>query len=358
MAVTKQTYTAPANWTADQAADVLKDAFIDAGYMTDWHDSFTIATGRFARVLRIEYDSTKTYGTSFYIFYFTGGFVRHCLASGWDTATKVPTGTQFLDYFALPISYGTVDNSSLTNTSGVFSGSQTSDLFLDRYTSGDDAKQTWLVFRQGTNISFPFSILHEDTVLQPWLDLDKGMISGHSKIATATAERAGVVNFRMDALLRRVLLTGSILRGISATNNLSNNRAFNTLNHNIYSYFGCGSVSSNPNLNISSGLFRIANTDGNLVFASGFPLPVGKNSANPAFPTDYIPICTDLPWSPWTPTRLADDFAVYMHYANNTIAYGNKFVVQAGINEWETLSFANNTVINDGASATFLARVV
>jgi hypothetical protein len=358
MVVTKETYTAPANWTTAEAADVLKDAFIDAGYMADWHDSFTISGSRIARVLRIQYDSTKTYGTSFYIFYFDGGFVRHCLASGWDTATKVPTGTQFLDYFVLPTNYSTSDNSPSTSTSGIFSGSQTSDLFLDRYTSGDDTKQTWLVFRQGTNTSFPFSILHEDTVLQPWLDLDKGMISGHSKIATAAANRAGVVNFRMDALLLRVLLTGSILRGISAANSLVNNRAFNTLNHNIYSYFGCGSVSSNPSSNISGSFFRIANTDGNSYLSSAFPLPVGKNSANPAFLTDYIPICTDLPWSPWTPTRLADDFAVYMHYASNTIAYGNKFIVQAGINEWETLSFANNAVINDGASATFLARVV
>jgi len=359
MVVTKETYTAPANWTTAQAADVLKDAFIDAGYMTDWHDSFTISGTRIARVLKIEYDSTKTYGTSFYIFYFDGGFVRHCLASGWDTATKVPTGTQFLDYFALPTNYSTSDNTSTTNTSGVFSGSQTSDLFLDRYTSGDDTKQTWLVFRQGTDTSLPFSILHKDTVLQPWLDLDKGMISGHSKIATATASRAGVVDFRMDALLRRVLLTGSFLRGISATNNTTTNRAFNTLNHNIYSYFGCGSVSNIPFDNIRGGLFNAVNSDGSSFhLASAFPLPVGKNSANPAFLTDYIPICTDLPWSPWTPTRLADDFAVYMHYASNTIAYQNRFIVQAGINEWETLSFANNTVINDGASATFLARVV
>ena len=358
MAVTKETYTVNASWTTEQAADVLKDAFIDAGYMTDWHDSFTISGSRIARVLRIQYDSTKTYGTSFYIFYFDGGFVRHCLASGWNTATKVPTGTQFLDYFVLPANYGTLDNSSSTSTSGVFSGSQTSDLFLDRYTSGDDTKQTWLVFRQGTNTSLPFSILHKNTVLQPWLDLDKGMISGHSKIATTTANRAGVVNFRMDALLRRVLLTGSILRGISGANNAITNRAFNTLNHNIYSYFGCGSASNDPFANINSNGFFATNIDNTFYFASAFPLPVGKNSANPAFLTDYIPICTDLPWSPWTPTRLADDFAVYMHYASNTIAYGNKFIVQAGTNEWETLSFANNAVINDGASATFLARVV
>ena len=357
MVVTKQTYTAPANWTTAEAADVLKDAFIDAGYMTDWHDSFTISGSNIVRVLRIQYDSTKTYGTSFYIFYFSGANVRVTLASGWDASTKVPTGTQYLDYYVLPSSYGT----TTATTTPVFAGSATSDLFLDRYTSGDDAKQTWLVFRQGTNTSLPFSILHKDTVLQPWLDLDKGIISGWLRAATNVSFHTGVVNFRLDTMLRRALLLGSVLRGSALS------LAYNQLGYSCQSYFGCGSVSNDARANIgdstalgvsgSTGIGpRLYAFDGN--FASATALPVGKNSANPAFLTDYIPICTDLPWSPWTPTRLADDFAVYMHYASNTIAYGNKFIVQAGINEWETLSFANNAVINDGASATFLARVV
>jgi len=343
MTVTKETYTALANWTTAQAADLLKDAFIDAGYMTDWHDSFTISGTRLARVLKIEYDSTKTYGTSFYIFYFDGGFVRVTLASGWDTATKVPTGTQWLDYINLPTNYGTVINNTVTSTTPVFSGSATSDLILTRYTSGDDTKQSWFVFGQGTNISQPFSILHQNTVLQPWLDLDRGMISGHSVVATFVSGRPGLASFRTMQAVQRCLLFGPGLRGSTSAS------AFVAFDHNNYCYAGIGSANSDMlnNLGPSKG------SSGSAMF-----LPVGKNSVNPAFLTDYVPICTDLPWSPWTPTRLADDFAVYMHYASNTIAYQNKFIVQAGINEWETLAFANNTVINDGASATFLARVV
>jgi hypothetical protein len=345
MAVTKEAYTLNANWTADQAADLLKDAFIDAGYMADWHDSFTISTGRLARVLKIEYDSTKTYGTSFYIFYFQSGNIRVTLASGWDTSTDLPTGTQFLDFISLPSSYNTADSSfSNPSTTPVFSGSATSDLILTRYTSNDDAKQSWLVFSQGTDISQPFSVLHKDTVLHPWLDLDKGMISGYVRVALFASNTAsGTLAFRTDQAVRRCLLLGTALRGEADVPD------FRLLSYNNYCYTGAGSVSNNTNNNLSPG----RSTSGSAVL-----LPVGKNSANPAFLTDYIPICTDLPWSIWTPTRLADDFAVYMHYASNTIAYQNKFIVQAGINEWETLAFANNTVINDGASATFLARVV
>jgi hypothetical protein len=343
MAVTKETYTLNANWTADQAADLLKDAFIDAGYMADWHDSFTIAGGRLARVLRIQYDSTKTYGTSFYIFYFQVGFIRVTLASGWDTSTDLPTGTQFLDFISLPSSYTTSDSSSARNTTPVFSGSTTSNLILTRYTSNDDAKQSWLVFSQGTNVSQPFSVLHKNTVLHSWLDLDKGMISGYLRVAALEANSAGAVAFRTDQAVRRCLLIGTAFRGATQDSD------FVLINYNNYLYSGVGSVSGSTTGNIGFGRVNSG---------SAVLLPVGKNSANPAFTTDYIPICTDLPWSMWTPTRLADDFAVYMHYASNTIAYQNKFIVQAGINEWETLAFENNATVNDGASATFLARIV
>ena len=354
MAVTKQTYTALANWTASNAADLFKDAFIDAGYMTDWHDSFTQGTYQF-RVLEIEHDATKTYGSSFYYFAFSTSEFGVSLASGWDAAGSIPTGTQFIDYHSLPsaiASSGTGLNARATslsagNNGSTFSLSATSDLFLDRYTSSDDTKQSWFILRNGTNIARPFAILHKNTTLQPWLDLDKGVISGFLTADAVVPFRAGVLSFRQQENIRRCLVFGQALRG---NIQLAGNAIFHNINYNSHAYQGLGIVSNSANLNYGSFI--------SLQGHGGITLPVGKNSANPAFLTDYIPICTDLPWSIWTPTRLADDFAVYMHYASNTIAYGNKFIVQAGINEWETLSFANNAVINDGASATFLARVV
>jgi len=353
MAVTKETYTAlaSASWTASDAANIFRDAFIDAGYMTDWHDSFTAAGYQF-RVLKIEHDATKAYGSSFYYFAFSTGECGVSLASGWES--NVPTGTQFLDYHRLPSAMSSIiSNFGATNlavsiSGGNFSLSATSHLLLDRYTSGDDTKQSWFVLRQGTNISRPFTILHKNTVLQPWLDLSKGVISGVSTVDARVFNRAGVLAFRQQENIRRALLFGQALRG-DAEVTFAGSR-FHGIDYNSFVYQGLGSQSNSTFNNYGNAT---ANTNG-----GSMTLPVGKTSANPAFTTDYVPICTDLPWSPWTPTRLADDFAVYMHYASNAIAYGNKFIVQAGTNEWETLAFANNAVVSDGASATFLARVV
>jgi hypothetical protein len=355
MAVTKETYTALANWTASDAADLFKDAFIDAGYMADWHDSFVQGTYQF-RVLKIEHDATKAYGSSFYYFAFRTDECGVSLASGWDTTNDVPTGTQFLDYHLLPSDVGTGISggfrahllSARRNSEG-FTLSATSDLFLDRYTSGSDTKQSWFVLRNSANISRPFTILHKDTVLQPWLDLDKGVISGLITVDANVQNRVGMLSFRQQENIRRCLLFGHALRG-NVSNPFGNSR-FHGIDYNSYVFQGLGSVTGD-----SFGL-NYGNAQG-AISCGAITLPVGKNSANPAFATDYVPICTDLPWAVWTPTRLADDFAVYMHYASNTIAHGNKFIVSAGTNEWETLAFANNAAINDGASATFLARTV
>jgi hypothetical protein len=363
MPVTKQTFSISAPWTAAQFADMLGSAFAAAGLMTDWYDSYTKDAANIVRVLEVQHNNTKTYGKCFYPFVFSifasQVGLRINITSGWDTGVyappdppKKPVGTQFLDYFTAPNSYD--DNDA--RTTPVFTGSTTSNLFLDRYTSGDDAKQTWFILRQGVNVGVPFTILHKDTLLHPWLDLDKGMISGHLRQKCFTWNRVGGAIFEVSMALRRTLLLGTALRGADT----GSWQGYTRTGYRAYSYVGCGSQSNNPGVNLPSigaGSLSAGELGGGLS-SQGLTLPVGKNSANPAFLQDYVPVCTDLPWSPWTPTRLADDFGIYMHYADNTIGYGNKFIVQAGLNEWEVISFANNTVINDGASATFLARVV
>lgn len=338
MAVNKEVYTANATWTPADAANLLRDAFIDAGLMTAWHDSFA-GPGTEYRVLKIEHNNAKTYGSSFYRFTFAGAGIEISLSSGWKSSgtppINVPTGTQFLDYHLFPAD----ENPAPQGRTGIFSGSATSNLFLDRFTSSVDTKQSWFVFRQGANKSAPFSILHKDTILHSWLDLDKGIANGYSTIIAVTDSQMGYVWFRVRENIRRCLLTGAALSGITSFNG---NGYFHNIEWNQASYFGVGSR---------------ANSGGNLNVAIGIALPIGKASANPAFATDYIPICTDLVWSAFTPTKLAIDFGIYMHYADNTTAYGDKFIVQSSVNEWEVLQFTNNSIVNDGASPTFLARV-
>jgi hypothetical protein len=325
-------------------ASLLSTAFIDAGLMTAWHDSFAI-TNRQYRVLRIQHDAAKTYGSSFYCFIADDlGNFGVALSSGWNPSgtppINVPTGTQFLDYHRLPTDTSP-DNSSATR---LLQLSTTSNLFLDRYTSAIDTKQSWFIFRQPGFRTPPFSVLHKDTALQTWLDLNKGIINGFSTIDADVSSRMGYTRFQLQENIRRCLLTGSALRGRTNTNGSG---TFHTLNLNTHTYVGVGTSATDVNIGIDI-----------TSLGSAFPLPVAKAVANPAYLTDYNPVCSDLAWSVWTPTKLALDFGVYMHYNDNDTAYQDRFIVQSGVNEWEALQFANNSVVVDGASPTFVARVV
>lgn len=348
MAVTKQTYTASAPWTAADLLNLYRDAFIDAGLMTAWHDEFT--AGAFtARVLEVEYDATKDFGTTYYYFgYQLGNTPGVAIASGWDTGTNLPTGTQFLDYHVPVSQFNSVANGWGATPAflSTYSPSGASNVSLDRYTSAVDSKQSWFVLRQGQNFSNPFTILHKDTAFHPWLDMDKGIISGYQTVGVEVVSRHGYVDFRLQENIRRSLLTGTALRG-DTTGSASSNGRFHNLNYRAHSYAGLGITSNNATVNYGSP-----------VNGSSVILPIGINSVNPAYAADYIPICSGMPWSPFTPTALAADFGAYMHYADNTIAYNDRFIVQAGVDEWQVLSVVNNAVVNEGVSPMFLARVV
>jgi hypothetical protein len=344
MAVTKQAYSISSGFTSTDVATALRSALIDAGLMTEWFDSFTISGDKICRVLQIIHDPTKTYGTCFYYFTIDNTGIAVALATnGWDATTpapiNVPTGTQYLDWHTLPA------NSSVGQFTGtvLFTYSTTSNLVLDRFTSGSDTKQSWFVFKQTSTVtrSRPFSFLHKDMALHSWIDLSKGCISGLTRLTAYTSNRAGMVNFQIEENLRRCLGIGSALRGATSWVFYHGQR------YNAYCYFGAGSEVDGSNF----PTWTASN-------CAATPLPVGRNSANPAYTSDYVPVCSNIPWSLWTPTRLADDFGIYMRYDANDIALGDRFVVQAAVNEWQVLDFANNAVLNDGASASFLARII
>jgi hypothetical protein len=347
MAITKQTYTATPVWSASDVANLFRSAFIDAGLMTEWHDSFAISTRQF-RVLKIDHDVTKTFGTSYYYFNFIAGdHPGVSLATGWDTTGKVPTGTQYLDYHLLPS--GVTNNSNNWHSSRLtcYNPNANSDLLLHRYTSGDDPKQSWFTVQQGVNVCAPFSFLHPNTALYPWLDLDKGVVSGHTQALATVFNRSGQISFRLRERVGRSLLTGHTLRGYAA--NMASNAMHGTdFGGPCYTGLGCES----NNFSDNHGPYNSTN------YGGAMPLPIGRTIGNPAYAQDYIPICGSLPWSVFSPTPLASDFGIYMHYADNAIAFQDRFVVSPGVEEWEVVTFANNAVVGNGASPTFLARVV
>jgi hypothetical protein len=351
MAVTKQVYTALAepSWTNIQLADdVFKPAFIDAGLMTDWHDSFVISNRQW-RVLKIDYDNTKTYGTTYYYI----GFAINdgpgiCMATGWNTTTKTPTGTQFLDFHVNP---SVVNNLSTVNYGSYnfakFNPSSSTQYRLHRYTSNADPNQSWFVCQQGTSFGRPFNILSGQSELYPWLDLNLGMIDGFSDVDPTISGLAGYITFNQQLNLRRKIGYGTALRG-DVEQTFSNSR-YHGCEHPSHTYVGLG-CQINVTTSNTSGLTN--------QITSAVVIPVGRNVTNPAYTNDFIPICTELPWSPYSSDPLASDFGIYMHYSDNIITFQDRFVVDPGVEEWEVLAWANNATVVNGASATFLARVV
>lgn len=345
MSVTKQTYTATATWTPAQLAGLFRSAFIDAGLMTDWHDSTSNAWFPAIRVIKLEYDNTKTYGATYVIFFFGTDWTGYAIASNWNTSTKTQAGTQFLDYHVPIASSNNVSvnaHGSRFELNTVFG----TDIFLDRYTSNTDTKQSWFLLRQGTNRARPFSLLHPQSILYPWLNLNMGIIDPYLEVVPEVSVNLGGVRFREQENIQRCLTKGHALTGTTTTNGSG---SFHSINCKTYNYVAVGSAPNMADNNMSS--WRSQNN-------GAIPLPVGVASSNPAYSTDFVPVCSQLPWSRFTSTPLAADFGIHMHYAANTIGMQDKFVVTPNVEEWEVLDFTNNATIINGASSTFLARIV
>lgn len=332
MAVTKQTYTAAATWTASQLADIFRDAFIDAGLMTAWFDSFT-NTGIENRILEVTYNGAKTYGKVYYWFQFNTTRVGVSVTTGWNAATDVPSGTQYLDF------YSSATNTTANHTLvGPASLSTATSAVLVRYTTSG---YSWFSFRNGATPT-AFFIAPAATGIAPWIDLDKvafhHFIFGLPTVSAATgASRAGV-NFRSAYQLRRSYHMQGILRGNTSASEYI--RTFTTLG-----YAAWGN---------SSGAFNSSTT---VDLAEYIFVPYGFSNTNTAYATDYRPVINGYSYSNYTTNTMPADFGIFFDYTTTTFAFGDRIIVSAGVEEWEIYSFANNNSA-DSASALLVARVV
>jgi len=327
MACTKQTYTATATWTASQLAGLFEDAFIDAGLMTGWYDSFLSGTIE-NRVLEVAYDGAKTYGKTYYWFMFATTGVWLHVATGWDDTGNVPTGTQYLDYFA------TTTNST-TNHWQMFAAATTNTVELVRYTSGVDANQSWFVIKRAGGVSRTFTIVNGALTVQPWLDLDKGFFSGFAHTVLATSGFATIINIRRGPSLRREIAVGTYLNGATAAAAYTST----AVNGGLLAYAAVGTVSSGTNYP-----------------AQGIILPIALAAANPAYAEDSNPVFHSLPFYPYVAESLPSDFGLTFYFASNAFDLGDTLVVAAGTEEWEVL----DRLSGSGGTGTslFLARMV
>jgi len=338
MVCTKQTFTVAASWNPAQVADMFMNAFIGAGLMTAWHDSFLNGTVE-NRILKVVYDEDKTYGTTFYWFMFNTAGVYLQLATGWTPTSfgnlGFPVGTQFLDFF--------VAATNTTNNHWQMFVAATSDpISLVRYTSGDDTRQTFFNLSR-IGLSRTFMIMRPGLVIQPWLDLDKGFYSGFHSVQTEVGSGSGAVSIMRGPTLRREIGWGEFLTGAN-TGYPSFFNSGNTV-YRVMGYQGHG----RQNQGLTGNIFSVG---------PYITLPTGSALNNPAYSQDSNPVFHSLPFSHYVSTPLPADFGITFHYASNAFDPGDKFVVDEGTEEWEAIRSTPNTSAPNGPTPIFLARMV
>ena len=332
MAVTKQTYTATATLTGATFFTQLRSAFIDAGLMTEWYDNFTNTLEN--RVLEIT-NAAGTYGKTYYWFMVgASGNLVYQVATGWNAGSDVPSGTQYLDYFA-------TTTNSVANHRQLVAFNFNTDVKITRYTSGD---VNFFVISQGA-VYRCFTIVKGSGSFQTWVDFSKGFLNLLYEVNAVTTGRSGSVGFQRYCSLRRELGRGITLNGSTTVADYTG--ATSGYTHGAeYAYLGLGNGSNGWSANIDSFSER----------RSGIVLPIGFNGTNGAYSTNSSPVFHSLPYSQWITTTMGSDFGVTMLYTANTLGIYDTITVSAGTEVWEVMAFANNGTITTGATPVMLAR--
>lgn len=331
MAVTKEVYTATATWTAITNAAIFRDAFIDAGLMTDWYDSFT-SGGLENRILEVVYDASKTYGTTYYWFIFGVSNVYLQTAGSWDVVGHVPDGTIYLDY------YSTTTNSvSNHNTLSPTTLSTSTQATLTRYTSSIETGCSWFLYKNGTN-TITFSIPSPSFGPASWVDLDYYLYNFIPFANGTTSAGSTRLSFEHWAgSLRSSIFGASFLRGsisISAAK----------LTFAVQSFFASGNQSGSTNNYVNTSTDR------------GILIPVSMANTNSGLSADHQPVFTGPPVNPYTDNQPAE-FGITLQYNITSASEGDTYVVSSGVEEYEIIKKVGSNT-SGYAQIFLLARTV
>jgi hypothetical protein len=332
MAVTKVTYTATATWTASDLASIFRSAFIDAGLMTEWYDSFLSGTVE-NRILQVVNDSEKTYGTVYYWFMFTTGGVFTHTASAWNAITHLPIGTQYLDFFSATTN-ATTSHQTLTTAASTTSAT------LVRYTSGINSSVHWFLFRNGTT-SRAFFVPSVGFNSTSFVDQSRLLFNGMMGVSPVTSSNyALLVFYSACGSLRESYLGATSLRGNTTA------ATFNRIDA-LMTYAAVGNVSN-------AG----ANSPSNQTFPFGTAvmLPTAMTNTHSGLAADHTPVFTGPSISPYM-ASMPSDFGIAAYYAGTGMVAGDTLIVAAGVEEWDMLAVSVNTIASAGR-AFFLARTV
>lgn len=331
MAVTKQVYTLTPTWTAAQLASAFESAFIDAGLMTAWHDSFLSGSVE-NRILAVDY-GTGTYSVTYYWFMFTttGAFYAPC--TGWNTGSDIPSGTQYLDF------YSTTNNATTNHVALGPALNTATTVLVTRYSSAITSGYAWFTIRIGSNFGV-FHIVRAGAPIQSWIDLDKGYFPGMTFVTSTLSTHQTYTRFIDPYFLRRHAIWGSQLAN---STNLS--QYIRSVNFAIFNSPGLHmTVGNNSQNNLS--------TDNTAIV-----LPAHFSAVNPAYGANVNPVYTGLALNAYINEVCPADFGIGGTSNAVAIVQADKLIVTAGVEEWEYLTVASGgSTVNNQAG--LLARVV
>lgn len=328
---TPATVTLNPGYTASDFANGIRTSLIAAGLMTEWHSTDTVS-GIETRVLKVDYDTSKKYGSTFYWFMFSGADMYYNIATGWDTDTKVPTGTVWLDYIST-LKSTTVNHMRFA----VQNSSQT--LTITRMTSGVRANFSLFFIKNGTtewNFALDPTAPRADMV-----DLDKVCYSSLMFARTRTSANTGVVNFQLYPVILRRHHLGSGHRAQTTASNYGISAAGASPWE-----IGTGANQRYPGF-IYAWPGNASNEAGNHNFSAPptVVMPVGHNLNNPEYATNYRPRFWSVRFNAYTDATLPSDFIILGTYDTITLQNAGSTTVD-GIT-YLIISVANGTIIGD-----------
>jgi hypothetical protein len=329
--VTKQVYTVSPTWTAAQLATAFENAFIDAGLMTAWHDSFLSGSVE-NRVLAVDY-GTGTYSVTYYWFMFTTTGVFYSLATGWNTGSHIPSGTQYLDY-VLTTTNATTGHTLISPTL-----STATTATITRYSSAITSGYAWFVIKTGSTTT-NFHIARAGVVLHSWIDLTKTVFHNLFSAVSTMNSNGSFTLFSERVGLRRSFCFGTSFSAGNSIADFTNNLGISRFVHQGFNASTGGNSSNIPSSNHS------------------ILLPSYNSSVNPAFSSNSNPVFTGLVFNPYINEVAPSDFALGGITNAIGIAVNDKIIVSAGVEEYEFLSAASSAsgvLFNQGG---LLARVV
>jgi hypothetical protein len=377
MVVSKQAYTVSAPWLNFNLADQFKLAFIDAGLMDDWFDTFEDGPGsssgeRFQhRVIKIVYDASKKYGTVYHWFTFRpNGFMSYAYTHQWDPVGHVPLGVKRKERLEQTYSELTGATTAVGSHRRFATQVLSTTTTLTRYSSGVKSKFSMFLLKGGNNFQC-FFLMPPGTKFQPYVNLDLNTCGGlvvpiigvsSTGVLTSATQQYVAVNFdHFFHYKDNIFAYGYSGRADRDWSIMYSNE------HGVsYALAGGGTsdigFTSSNNLTISARLAaseKIENTYTTTSASNGFliTLPCELAVDNQDRETDSTPVFSDLPYSLYIADRLPIDFGIVGHFTNNTMEVQDIFQVTPGVEEWEIL--ANMNLQNSrNPSALVVARII